>query len=32
VANAVNVSRTARFESRKATLVLNQLNIVHHGH
>lgn len=31
VSNAVNVSRTARFESRKATLVLNQLNIVRHG-
>lgn len=31
VANATNVSKTARFEGRKATLVLNQFNTVHHG-
>jgi hypothetical protein len=31
VANSLNVSRTERFKSRRSTLVLNQLNIVHHG-
>ncbi len=32
VANGTNVSRTTRFEGRKATLVLNQFNTVNHGH
>ena len=32
VANSTNVSRTTRFEGRKATLVLNQFNTVNHGH
>jgi hypothetical protein len=31
VANAVNVSRATKFKSRRATLVLNQFNIVFHG-
>jgi uncharacterized protein YsxB (DUF464 family) len=31
VANSVNISRTEKFKSRRSTLVLNQLNIVHHG-
>lgn len=31
VANATNVSKTAKFEGRKATLVLNQFNTVNHG-
>ncbi len=32
VANSTNVAKTARFEGRKATLVLNQFNTVNHGH
>ncbi len=32
VANATNVSRASQFNTRRSTLVLNQFNIVHHGH
>ena len=31
VANGTNVSRTKKFEGSRATLVLNQVNNVHHG-
>lgn len=32
VANSTNVSRVSEFESRRSTLVLNQINTVRHGH
>lgn len=32
VANTTNISRASQFQSNRSTLILNQMNIVRHGH